>query len=218
MDKICKNCKVIITKENGSLRRGALRNVCMKCRSKLSYQYKKLKLEDKLIECTICKTLCIKKIAKPFCSNKCRFLGYVKKDVDDQGCWIWTGKNIKKDGYGRIMLNGKEIGAHRASYELFKGHIPKNYLVLHSCHIRLCVNPDHLRYGTVKDNAKDMMNASRQRKGSRHGFSKLIESQIIEIRKLYSEGYPQQKIADLFNVTQPTIGFIIRGKTWKHVY
>lgn len=57
--------------------------------------------------------------------------------------------------YGRVRFGRKSIGAHRASYMAFKGPISEGLWVLHSCDIRCCVNPYHLRLGTAADNAKD---------------------------------------------------------------
>lgn len=48
----------------------------------------------------------------------------------DTACWLWTGcKN--KAGYGSIGLGGKAAGgrnAHRVSWELHFGSIPKGFL------------------------------------------------------------------------------------------
>lgn len=69
------------------------------------------------------------------------------------GCWDWTAsKNI---GYGQIGAggkNGKPLFAHRVSYELHKGPIPKHLVIDHICRNRGCVNPDHLRVVTRLEN------------------------------------------------------------------
>lgn len=66
-------------------------------------------------------------------------------------CWLWTGP--KSNGYGSISVNNRSIRAYRISYELHKGEIPKGGLICHKCNVRLCVNPDHLYLGSVRDNA-----------------------------------------------------------------
>lgn len=67
-------------------------------------------------------------------------------------CWIWT-RSTTKEGYGRFAISHhNEILAHRFSYELFKGNIPKGLTLDHLCRNPSCVNPDHLEVVTLKEN------------------------------------------------------------------
>ena len=54
-------------------------------------------------------------------------------------------------------------------------------------------------------------------KGEGHQFSKLKQSDVLEIRRLSSEGMSQRKIGKKFNVTKTAISHILKGLTWKHV-
>ena len=54
-------------------------------------------------------------------------------------------------------------------------------------------------------------------KGEGHQFSKLKQSDVLEIRRLSSEGMGQRKIGEKFNVTKTAISHILKGLTWKHV-
>src|SRR5207302_5572975 len=100
-----------------------------------------------------------------------RFWAKVEKGPD---CWPW--KACLRNGYG--MINAPEKYAHRFSYELNNGPIPKGKYVLHRCDNRACVRPEHLILGTQKENLIDMM-----RKGRR--IRKLTVDQVKEIRQLY---------------------------------
>lgn len=75
------------------------------------------------------------------------------KKIDDSGkCWNWTASKFF-NGYGQFTLYGrKNFKAHRFSYELFKGEIPKGFDLDHLCRNRSCVNPDHLEIVTRKVN------------------------------------------------------------------
>lgn len=70
-------------------------------------------------------------------------------------CWIWKGSKLKthKIEYGMFYkTTRKGILAHRYSYQIFKGRIPKDKVIDHLCRNGLCVNPEHLEVVTNKEN------------------------------------------------------------------
>ena len=129
-------------------------------------------------------------------------------------CWPWTGK-VARDGYGRVARGGKQVIAHRLSWSVANGApVPDGMFVLHSCHNRLCVNPNHLRVGTHDDNMVDMVAAGRSLRGERHPHSFLTASVIAAIRA--ATGY-QREIAQRFGVSQSAVSYIKNRKRWAHV-
>lgn len=70
-------------------------------------------------------------------------------------CWEWSGA-INQLGYGRFTDNYINQGAHRWSFQFFKGPIPEGLWICHACDNPSCVNPDHLWAGTAQQNAQDM--------------------------------------------------------------
>ena len=67
-------------------------------------------------------------------------------------CWLWiAGKDY--GGYGSFQHKR----AHRLSYEMHVGPIPKGMFVCHSCDVPACINPAHLFLGTARDNVRDMI-------------------------------------------------------------
>jgi len=86
-------------------------------------------------------------------------------------CWNWIGaKSSPKNNLRGAFYNGKkQVKAHRFSWEMHYGEIPKNILVCHKCDNTLCVNPKHLFLGTQKDNIRDCV-----KKGRLHGLKMKI--------------------------------------------
>lgn len=138
----------------------------------------------------------------------------------DQGpegdCWIWVGSKFD-NGYGAFWLRKQNMGAHRAAWSLKNGLIPEGACILHSCHNRCCVNPDHLRAGSQQDNADDMVNANRQTRGESHSQSKLTKVEVMEIRELYTVGMSVAELMEKFSIVQQTISKIVKGSRWSHI-
>ena len=87
-----------------------------------------------------------------------RFWKKVKKT---KKCWLWIGSTYKY-GYGNFFIKWRKPplshildGAHRVSWKIHFGKIPRNLCVLHKCDNPPCVRPSHLWLGTKKDNAID---------------------------------------------------------------
>lgn len=184
-NKPCKDCNVLITENNCVyVDKGKyIRKICRKCRSSIVMNYAKVNSDKRKVyvnlyarktgrvkqyPCETCAKPCYKTYIKAFCSIKCRFLSYVEKTKE---CWIWLGGKGRR-GYGKFSFNkeNKYMPAHRASYILFKGEIPENMFMCHSCDNPPCVNPDHLWYGTNKENQIDSI------KKGRHRWQKLKET------------------------------------------
>jgi hypothetical protein len=144
--------------------------------------------------------------------DKATFLSKIRKSGPNK-CWVWKGK-ILPSGHGRYTR--RDQMAHRVSYQLHKGKIPKGKLLRHTCDNPPCVNPRHLVPGTIKQNVQDRVSRGRQIHGSKIGTSKLKEAQVKSIRSTYSKGGTSQSaIAEKYHVSQPTVGLITRGVQWK---
>jgi DNA-binding XRE family transcriptional regulator len=144
-----------------------------------------------------------------------KFLAKVSPRAD--GCWLWTGL-IRPDGYGATRFEGKEQGAHRVAWKLFRGRVAPGLAVCHKCDVRACVNPAHLFLGTPAENARDMRAKGRDRRGEKHGSAKLTRAQVHRIKEMLAEDRMyMSEIAREFGVSQTTIRAIKTGRTWREV-
>ena len=127
--------------------------------------------------------------------------------------------SLDKDGY-RVFRFPRKIGQKRYRLsrlvaEAFIG--PCSLQVNHKDGTKKNNRVDNLEYATDKENKEHSSRLGLIAHGERHGQSKLKEVDVLEIRKLYKEGLTQNSIAEMFGVTQWTIGSILVRKTWRHI-
>ena len=106
---------------------------------------------------------------------------FFQKVIKTETCWLWNGA-LTSNGYGSFVFNGKSQGAHRFSYQNFKGEIPEGMLICHTCDIPACVNPEHLWVGTHLDNSDDKYKKNRQVKssGNKNGHNQYKNNKILK--------------------------------------
>ena len=124
-------------------------------------------------------------------------------------CWDWTGAGHPK-GYGMIWLSGSMVWAHRVACWLRHGPPPEDKPTTdHLCKNRGCVNPEHLRWASMKEQSSGECrdNAS----------IKVGDDIAIECIKRYLSGESQRKIARDFEVNQTTISDWITGRSRAHL-
>ena len=91
-----------------------------------------------------------------------RFNQYVHPEPNS-GCWLWSG--AQNSGYGQFSVGGRSGRRFRASHiALILSGKPKPFVgavARHRCDCPPCVNPDHLEWGTAKQNSADAMSRGR---------------------------------------------------------
>ena len=132
----------------------------------------------------------------------------------ETGCWDWLGSKLR-NGYGQGLRDGgKQIMAHRFSYQQFVAPIPVGMFVCHTCDNRGCVNPEHLFTGTAADNNRDC--ASKCRNCAEDARRRILcEASALQIRRRAATGEPHPLLAKEFGVSRSTVTLIALGKTWK---
>jgi len=76
-------------------------------------------------------------------------------------CIVWTGKATSA-GYPCFWFSGKTVLAHRWIYQARGGAILPGQEIDHICKNPVCVNVNHLRVGTHRDNMKNAVHAQKQ--------------------------------------------------------
>ena len=171
------------------------------------------------------------------CSEECAFLSRIDKTSHAGGCWLWVGtKNPRM--YGVFTFRSLRVLAHR--YALARlGMLPDGQHALHHCDNPSCVRAEvgdgsHLYAGTDADNSRDRTvrkrhpyafgdrNGSRRHpesrpRGAAQHASKLTEMQAREIIARLAKGETQCSLAREFELSQPSVSVIARGKGWKHL-
>lgn len=131
---------------------------------------------------------------------------------------------VNPDGYHSLSLidwhTGEQIThhVHRIVLEGFKGFSPSNR---HVCGHR-DGNPSNnhlanLAWITYEENEADKRRHGRNLAGERNHQSKLNESDVREIRRLWGSGLTTPELSILFNISRTVAHKIAVRKAWKHV-
>ena len=169
-------------------------------------------------------------MSKNFNMEKARKRFESKYRVDEaSGCWLWTGYKSQL-GYGLLTVDRVRMRAHRLSYQLHIGPIPKGEgfhgtCVCHKCDVRNCVNPEHLYLGTHQQNMRDRNERDRVGHSQRHGRA-ILKDDDVRLIKRFLERFPpsfgnrpspQEFLSRWFGVSCPTISQISTGRKWQRV-
>jgi|DEB0MinimDraft_6_1074348.scaffolds.fasta_scaffold137259_2 hypothetical protein len=125
----------------------------------------------------------------------------------NSGCWLWTAAVRKPtEGYGAFYYKGRHHPAHRISYMLYKGGVPGDVHVCHTCDTPECVNPEHLFLGTHTDNMRDKVAKGRFRNGDRN--KRVTDDEVEDIRASSETGVA---LARRYGISQSLISMIRSG-------
>ena len=93
---------------------------------------------------------------------------FFSKVSGEDGCHTWQG-TMNTYGYGHFVVSKKIYRAHRLAYMIAHGSIADGMQIDHTCHNRACVNPEHLRETTHKQNQENRSGARRTSKSGIRG-------------------------------------------------
>lgn len=119
----------------------------------------------------------------------------------DTGCWNWSGA-ITKKSYGNVHYMGRWWKAHRLFYTKYIAEIEAGDVIMHACDNPRCVNPDHLKAGSQRENIEDCIQKNRHAL-TKNGL-KITADQAAEI---YRSTEADSVLAKRYGVS--------RGLIWK---
>jgi len=166
----------------------------------------------------------VRKAIGKYCSRKCgramqpkpsleeRIWNKIVKTENKDDCWIFKGAR-SRNGYGKIIVDGKLKLAHRMLYIINNGPISKELVIMHTCDNPPCCNPNHLKLGTQGDNNRDCVNKKRRKYFTRtyHHNSVFNNIQIKKITSLYTGKRGDiSKLAREYGVVKTTISNILK--------
>lgn len=131
-------------------------------------------------------------------------------------CWNWTG-TINSSGYAVVTGSRKVYGSkrrgpdmrvHRINYARFKGPLPNDLHLLHSCDNRKCINPNHVRTGDDRDNIQDAARKGRM-------YKKLGDESLLGIVRRIESGDSLSEIARAYDLDYSMVRNIKLGKQHK---
>jgi len=146
---------------------------------------------------------------------------------------MWAaGKNGV--GYGVFYCDTgtgkKAVLAHRFALGVtLKKDLPRKLFVLHSCDNPSCVNPNHLRLGTQRDNVRDAIIRKRHinpppqkgnpnpPKGDAVWNQSLTETKVREIWRLHLSGMNATQISKAVGHPVHVVADACRGRSWQHL-
>ena len=136
---------------------------------------------------------------------------HINYNSDD--CLVWPFGGC--GDYGGIVWNGRTRGAHRRMCELAHGPAPETKPhVAHSCDVKRCVNPKHLRWATHSENMQDKVVRGKSNPGAMCHKAVLSDE---DVQRIIQSDESNVALAKRFGVGTTAISSIRTGKSWRHL-
>ena len=140
---------------------------------------------------------------------------------DGKGCLNLDSVARHPGGYPKVSDGSRGwksmVMAGHLVLEMHHGPKPERGVMRHLCHNPLCINPEHLRWGSQKENIYDTMRNERHGRMPVSGAPKLRVFDVRCIRELARMRMPHRKIGERFGITQSMVSRIHLRKSWAHV-
>lgn len=128
-------------------------------------------------------------------------------------CLIWPYSR-NEHGYGTVSVAGRTARSHRVVCIEAHGTPPTpKHQAAHSCGVRLCCNPSHLRWATRSENESDKYTHGTDQRGGKNHHAKLCEQAVLHI-KSHKGLISQSELAKTHGVSRQAISDVHRERSW----
>lgn len=113
--------------------------------------------------------------------------------------------------YTEVRYRSRRMYMHRLVCSLSHGEPHEGHQACHSCNVRACINPRHLRWGTARENSHDRLAHGTLHRGELVNGAKLREEQVYAIR---DDERTHTAIANDYGVSRRTVGMVKARVRW----
>lgn len=136
----------------------------------------------------------------------------VSSNTDE--CIVWPLRT--EDWYLLIYRDGRHTSASNWVCRQAHGEPPTPlHEACHSCNHPPCINPNHLRWGTGKENQADRVAHGTDCRGEKNPRAKLTTDQVLFIKA--NPDATAKELAELLSVKIATVYKVRQRKNWAHV-
>lgn len=124
------------------------------------------------------------------------------------GCWKWLGATNGR--YGTMWYNGRHQYVHRVAVQLYNKSYNPALFVLHNCNNPLCINPEHLRQGTQKENIQQAVAEGRLTQAFKLGNKLAQKHQKLypRVSMLLRQQKPSREIAKELGISKSQVNYL----------
>ncbi|END7728784.1 NUMOD4 motif-containing HNH endonuclease [Escherichia coli] len=138
-----------------------------------------------------------------------------------KGRWLKHNHNVNGYKYVCLYKDGvkKNILIHKLVASHFVGGFAEGLQVNHIDGDKYNNNYLNLEWVTPSGNISHSygLESRGNVKGERNGNSKISNDDVIKIKEMVANGFPQCEVAKLFGIHNSKVSRIVNGKAWRHV-
>ena len=123
---------------------------------------------------------------------------------------------INNNGYLSVKMAGKLESIHRLVGELFIPNPHNKKEINHIDGDKTNNKVENLEWNNPSENIQHKIHQlGKDHRGSKNGMAKLTLEDTEKIKLLYQAGYSQNKLGEMFGISQGKISNVVNGKSYK---